>query len=84
MTHNFFLNLMTVFFPLLCLILAFVPDDFNHYINVIARWFYKKFNTAPERQQTFVLNPVALRAFGIIGLIFTIAIILLIFYKPAA
>lgn len=84
MTHNFFLNLMTVFFPLLCLILAFVPEDFNHYINVVARWIYKKFNVDTTRQQTFALNPVALRAFGIIGLVFTIAIILLIFYKPSA
>ena len=84
MTHNFFLNLMSVLFPLLCLILAFVPDDFNHYINVLARWFYKKFNVDKTRQQEFSLNPVALRFFGILGLIFTVAMILLIFYKPAA
>lgn len=84
MTHNFFLNLMSVFFPVLCLILALVPDDFNHFINVCARWLYRRFNVAAERQQVFKLNPVALRFFGIIGLLFTVAMITLMFYRPAA
>ena len=84
MTHNFFLNLMSVLFPLLCLILAFVPDDFNHHINQLARWFYRRFNVAEARQQTFKLNTTALRFFGVTGLIFSLAMIALMFYKPAA
>lgn len=84
MTHNFFLNLMSVFFPVLCLILALVPDDFNYFINQIAGWFYKRFNVAEQRRQQFRLNPVALRFFGIIGLLFTLAMIVLMFYRPAA
>ena len=84
MTHNFFLNLMSLVFPVLCLILTFVPDDFNHYINVAARWFYRRLSVAEERQQQFTLNTTALRFFGIIGLVFSIAMILLMFYKPNA
>lgn len=84
MTHNFFLNLMSVFFPVLCLILTLVPDDFNQFINVCAGWFYRRFNVDESRQQTFRLNPVALRFFGIIGLLFTVAMVTLMFYRPAA
>ena len=84
MTHNFFLNLMSVLFPLLCLILTFVPNDFNHYINLAAHWFYRRFNVAEARQQEFALNTTALRFFGIIGLTFSLAMILLMFYKPGA
>jgi len=84
MTHDFFLNLMSVFFPVICLILALVPDDFNHFINVCARWFYRRFNVAEEKQQEFQLNSTALRFFGIIGILFSLAMILLMFYRPAA
>ncbi|MDH5393146.1 MAG: hypothetical protein OEY11_08180 [Gammaproteobacteria bacterium] len=84
MTHNFFLNLMSIIFPLLCLILAFVPDDFNHYVNLIARWFYRRFNVEKSRQSQFSLNTTALRFFGVIGLLFTLAMLVLIFYTPAA
>ncbi len=84
MTHNFFLNLMSVLFPILCLILTFVPSDFNHFINAGARWFYRRFNVAESRQQEFSLNTTALRFFGIVGLTFSIAMILLMFYKPSA
>lgn len=84
MTHNFFLNLMSVFFPLLCLILAFVPSDFNHYINVVVRWFYRRFSTSGAPKNEFELNTTALRFFGIIGLTFSLAMIVLMFYKPAA
>ena len=83
MTHNFFLNLMSVLFPILSLILTFVPDDFNHYINLVARWFYRRFNVSESRQQEFKLNTTALRFFGILGLLFSIAMILLMFYKPS-
>lgn len=82
MTHNFFLNLMSVFFPVLCLVLAFVPDDFNDFINMIANWFYKRFNVAATKRQQFSLNTNALRIFGIIGLLFTLTMILLMFYRP--
>lgn len=84
MTHNFFLNLMSVLFPLLCVLLTFVPGDFNYYLNRIAGWLYNRFNVAKERRATFHLNETALRFFGIIGLIFTIAMIVLMFYRPAA
>lgn len=84
MTHNFFLNLTSVLFPLLCLILAFVPNDFNHYLNILVRWFYRRFNYKESKQQEFTLNTTALRAFGIVGLLFSLAMILLMFYKPSA
>jgi len=84
MTHNFFLNLMSILFPILSLILTFVPADFNHFINVIARWFYQRFNVDKSRQQEFNMNTSALRFFGVIGLLFSIAMILLMFYQPAA
>lgn len=84
MTHDFFLNLMSVLFPVLCLILTFVPDDFNHYINLTARWFYRRFNVDESRQSQFTLNTSALRFFGVAGLIFTLAMLVLIFYKPSA
>ncbi|MDH5517514.1 MAG: hypothetical protein OEY36_06805 [Gammaproteobacteria bacterium] len=84
MTHDFFLNLMSVLFPVLCLILTFVPDDFNHYINLAARWFYRRFNVAESRRSEFSLNTRALRLFGVTGLLFTLALLVLIFYRPAA
>jgi len=84
MTHNFFLNLMSVLFPVLCLILTFVPGDFNHYLNLAIRWFYRRFNVKQENRHEFMLNTTALRFFGVIGLTFTVAMILLMFYKPAA
>lgn len=84
MTHNFFLNLTSVFFPILCLILTFVPNDFNHYLNVVIRWFYSRFSTSEAPKTEFNLNTSALRFFGIIGLTFSLAMILLMFYKPVA
>ncbi|MDH5425124.1 MAG: hypothetical protein OEY29_09035 [Gammaproteobacteria bacterium] len=84
MTHNFFLNLISVLFPILSLILAFVPADFNHYLNSVIRWSYRRFGVTKENQREYILNTVALRAFGIIGLLFSLAMILLMFYKPSA
>lgn len=84
MTHNFFLNLMSVLFPILSLILAFVPNDFNHYLNTVIRWSYRRFGVIKDNQHEFTLNTVALRFFGIIGLTFSLAMILLMFYKPSA
>lgn len=84
MTNDFFLNLMSVLFPVLCLILTLVPDDVNYFINTVARWFYRRFNVAEEKRNEFHLNPVALRIFGVIGLLFTLAMVTLMFYRPAA
>jgi len=84
MTHNFFLNLMSVLFPLLCIILAFVPNDFNHYLNIAVHWFYRRFNYKESKQQEFILNTTALRFFGIRGLTLSLAMILLMFYMPSA
>lgn len=84
MTHNFFLNLMSVFFPVICLVLTFFPSDFNQLIYTVQQWFYRKSNTPETRRTRLHLNESALRVFGVIGLLFSLAMISLMFFKPAA